>query len=246
MGNKRLPFRVEMARAWHEERKTVTRRIVKPQPEIGADPAFPNTSVFRVVEDKKRPWVTRCLGLNEFAESYAPYAPGSTVIIAEPLVNVGGIVAYASDRSILKAYHGGTEVETTNGVYCATADEVYLWKWKVNRLHSRYMPNWAARSWARIVSVRVERLQEITEEDARREGIEAAIWDQAYVTRNYAKPDAWFQTWTEDEGDYVPFEEADRASYRSLIDAINGPGTWQANPWVFRYELEKLAEAPHE
>jgi hypothetical protein len=208
MGNKRLPFRVEMARAWHEGRKTVTRRLM-------------NQRFVEMWEQLYNPCFIDGVCYNYAAEEEAfraPYAPGSTVIIAEPLVKVrspGGleIAAYAADETPVRR--------------AGLAFGMVAWQWKVNRLHSRYMPNWAARSWARIVSVRVERLQEIT--DARAEGIARAADGYWF---NYA-PDG-------------PTHQRAVDSYRSLIDYINGPGTWNANPWVFRYELEKLTEAPHE
>jgi hypothetical protein len=46
------------------------------------------------------------------------------------------------------------------------------WNWKPNRLAGMYMPTWAARTFRRIVQVRQEKLQAITEEDAQAEGVE--------------------------------------------------------------------------
>jgi hypothetical protein len=184
MGNKRLPFRVEMARAWHEGRKTVTRRLM-------------NQRFVEMWEQLYNPCFIDGVCYNYAAEEEAFRAP------------------YAVDETPVRR--------------AGLAFGMVAWQWKVNRLHSRYMPNWAARSWARIVSVRVERLQEITEADARAEGIARAADGYWF---NYA-PDG-------------PTHQRAVDSYRSLIDYINGPGTWNANPWVFRYELEKLTEAPHE
>jgi hypothetical protein len=209
MGNKRLPFRVEMARAWHEGRKTVTRRLM-------------NQRFVEMWEQLYNPCFIDGVCYNYAAEEEAfraPYAPGSTVIIAEPLVarvtaNNNVITCYASDES---------PVLRTGFEFGKVA-----WQWKVKSLSGRCMPNWAARSWARVLSVRVERLQEITEEDCWAEGIERSKespTQASTIFSDYASP---------------------RRAYSLLIDSINGPGTWDANPWVFRYELEKLTEAPHE
>jgi hypothetical protein len=142
-----------------------------------------------------------------------PYAPGSTVIIAEPLVKGSdGLVRYASDGAL--ALRDGQPV---------------AWPWKVKSLSGRYMPNWAARSWGTIVSARVERLQGITEEDAIREG---------------ASPIGGLRPSFSMDGKY--YHDTARAAFADYINVVNGPGTWQSNPFVFRYELEKLAEAPHE
>ena len=72
-----------------------------------------------------------------------------------------------------------------------------------------------ARRWSRITleitSIRVERLQEISEADCRAEGL----------------------------GDSV-----DRAHhwYRVLWDQINGPGSWDASPWVWVIEFKRVTE----
>jgi hypothetical protein len=73
---------------------------------------------------------------------------------------------------------------------------------------SIFMPRWASRITLNVVSVRVERLQEITEGDAIREGIV-------------------FST------EYDP-----TTAYRNLWNSINGPGSWESNPWVWRIEFE--------
>lgn len=100
---------------------------------------------------------------------------------------------------------------------------------------SIYMPKWAARIWEEVVSVRVERLQDITEEDAIAEGIEPDVTGLSLTEDgrevmnyyNYAK-----------EGyRYVPPIE----SYKSLWESINGPGSWDLNPWVWRIETKILS-----
>jgi hypothetical protein len=243
MGNKRLPFRVEMARAWHEGRKTVTRRIMKPQP-------TDETEIVRDIPGTDRFYAAYVHAMTEFGIEYrplgsdsqhnwrAPYAPGSTVIIAEPLVKVlspGGleIAAYAVDETPVRR--------------AGLAFGMVAWQWKVNSLSGRYMPNWAARSWGTILTIRVERLQEITEEDSIREGVDPNwIGDlNSGVGGPWNPKEHGYRNYLDDGENAFPCWTA-RESYRSLINAINGPGTWQANPYVFRYELEKLAEAPHE
>jgi hypothetical protein len=177
---KRLPFRVEMARAWHEGRKTVTRRIVKPQPPSAYKPTGYGIDQWG---ESKGKWGVEFHDCAHEAKFYpCPYPPGSTVIIAEPLFNKDGIVAYASDLRLVYDYHAATPIEQPNGPpVAATFYTAYEWSWKVRSLSGRYMPNWAARSWARIVSVRVERLQEITEEDAVREGFDSRGQFAGYI-----------------------------------------------------------------
>lgn len=97
---------------------------------------------------------------------------------------------------------------------------------------SIHMPKVAARIWDEVVSVRAERLQDITEEDAIAEGIEpdvTGICNGLYGTTyqgyyNYAK-----------EG----YRYVDAlTSYRSLWESINGPGSWENNPLVWRIETK--------
>jgi len=82
------------------------------------------------------------------------------------------------------------------------------------------MPRWASRIILRITDVRVERLQSISEADAKAEGVQ--IRDTIY-------PD-------EPRSDYSYVEQ-----YRLLWDSINGDGAWQANPYVWVVSFERVA-----
>jgi hypothetical protein len=87
---------------------------------------------------------------------------------------------------------------------------------------SIHMPRWASRITLLITSVRVERLQAISEADALAEGI--------FATRGgFGLPDG------------SHFHTTDpRESYWSLWEAINGPGSVDANPWVWVVEFKKV------
>lgn len=79
----------------------------------------------------------------------------------------------------------------------------------------------------RITDVKVERLQDISEEDILREGV-WQFYDNKnlfYVSKNigYA-PD-------------VAFPSA-RKAFAYLIDMVSGKGAWESNPWVFAYSFE--------
>jgi hypothetical protein len=77
------------------------------------------------------------------------------------------------------------------------------------------MPRRASRILLAITKVRVERLQEISEADARAEGI---------------TPDA-FQRTADNWGGVL---------YRRLWEQINGPGSWDANPWVWVVSFKRI------
>lgn len=84
----------------------------------------------------------------------------------------------------------------------------------------------------RITNIRVERLQDISEEDCIAEGIRRFgkeyvrfKKEYCYTCQNYAVTDFYsFST--------------PREAYAALIDKISGKGTWESNPWVFVYDFE--------
>ncbi len=104
---------------------------------------------------------------------------------------------------------------------------------------SIHMPRWASRLTLDITDVRVERLQEISEADAAAEGL--MTWqgldcdgDPRLDGRMYHFT-AW--GWQKPEKETDGFMSA-YAAYRDLWEAINGPGSWDANPWVWVVSFE--------
>jgi hypothetical protein len=93
---------------------------------------------------------------------------------------------------------------------------------------SIHMPRNLSRIDLEIVGVRVERLNDISEADAKAEGVELAdgfrdLW------KGYAK------------GHHdIMHTAAD--SFASLWCSINGEGSWDANPWVWVVEFKRVAE----
>lgn len=102
------------------------------------------------------------------------------------------------------------------------------------------MPRLAARILLEITSVRVERLNSISHEDAESEGIHTEVWDQTVVARNYATQDEFYQFWDEDLPHYVEMDELYRASFRSLWQSIYGQESWDGNPWVWVVEFKQV------
>ena len=83
---------------------------------------------------------------------------------------------------------------------------------------SIHMPRWASRITLEIVSVRVERLHEISEEDAKAEGVE------------HYKPEHTVG---------LPPCSAHRYAFEDLWRSINGHESWSANPWVWVVEFKR-------
>lgn len=95
--------------------------------------------------------------------------------------------------------------------------------WGFKRRPSIHMPKWASRITLEVVGVRVERLQDISEEDAKAEGV------------------------IEGTGDFIGCFSCGsalsgttaRECYSRLWEIINGPGSWDANPWVWVIEFRR-------
>ena len=79
---------------------------------------------------------------------------------------------------------------------------------------SIHMPKDAARIFLEITNIRVERLQDISEEDAIKEGIQF-------------NPDA-------------PAAVSNKGAFAKLWESINGKESWKANPWVWVFEFKQI------
>lgn len=91
---------------------------------------------------------------------------------------------------------------------------------------SIFMPRWASRILLEITNVRVERLNEISDEDAEAEGIK-------YLDDG---PGAGF--WIVDGTPVCATGSVE--AYEQLWESINGPDSWAANPWVWVIEFRRI------
>lgn len=80
---------------------------------------------------------------------------------------------------------------------------------------SIHMPRWASRILLEVTDVRVERLQAISIGQICKEGLARSIYEFIPVTTAF---DAFAEVW----------------------DSINGPGAWEANPWVWAVEFKQV------
>ncbi|WP_108459154.1 hypothetical protein [Devosia naphthalenivorans] len=99
-----------------------------------------------------------------------------------------------------------------------------LREWGFKRRPGIHMPRRCSRLTLTVTDVRVERLQDISEVDAWAEGIDA-IMKRGFPTRHDVTLDLpgsprWFQPRGVDV-------------YQSLWETINGPGSWESNPWIY-------------
>ncbi len=189
-------FSGPMIRALLEGRKTQTRRIVKPQ----------------LTHDDSRPFsaVHMLDGYAVFdgGEVKCPYGiPGDLLWVRESLDAITGCDAeYAAD---------GTRVGDAMGWDRWIGAD---YKLPLKAIPSIHMPRWASRLTLEITDVRVQRLQDISEEDARAEG----ITDGGCLNCGVSEPC----------GCSDPRPDA-RDAFAWLWHSIHGEESWHANPWVW-------------
>jgi hypothetical protein len=105
---------------------------------------------------------------------------------------------------------------------------------------SIHMPRWASRINLEVTSIRVERLQDITQEDAKAEGLAGITKDGKLV--KYGIPDRDGLPGTDNTGwPWSDWDANPRMAFRTLWAKINGIAAWDANPWLWVVEFRKLA-----
>ena len=178
-------FSAPMVRALLAGTKTQTRRIVKPQPESNINPVW--------IEDAGA-FQWHSIG----SRRRCPYGqPGDALYVREALMAVKDTTISPEEIMPVCAYRA-------DGAHIWERDQVRVpWQWQCSTLPAIHCPRWASRITLRVISVRVERLQEVSEEDAEAEGLAASA--------NYSARQHFARLWTE----------------------INGAGSWDANPWCW-------------
>ena len=79
----------------------------------------------------------------------------------------------------------------------------------------------------RITDIKIERLQDISDEDCLKEGLKDYIIGFGF--------DGWLNK--RDELKHSPYP---RTVFAALIDKVSGKGTLERNPWVFAYSFERI------
>jgi len=214
MKERPILFSGPMVRAILDGSKTQTRRIVKPQP-----PAT-TASVRAYHHPDPRPHFWACDGgsLLDWAR-LCPYgAPGDRLWVREAFIHEPADYCWEASVSI--------PCRPATTIYRADSDPHGLAKgagWKP----SIHMPRSLSRITLEITGVRVEQLQEISDEDAFAEGT------PCYVC---GRPMDGFS-----ESDCHCFHRKARASdYQVLWESIHGPGSWAANPWVWVIDFRRV------
>ena len=215
---KGILFKPDMIRAIVDGRKTVTRRVLNPQPKH-----FHYT-------------MTRMYPCKIDGEQIKPrYQVGETVYIKEAYSHYANHL-WLGNWVACVIYPGAGKGDISFGT-----QEPPTEKWWNTGKPSGYtqtplfMPAWAARYFLKIKDVRAERLQDITEEDARAEGA-ACHWDKGDLLWEQAVEKC--QVPHTKEWNNASVGSTYRFGYQLLWDSINGKGDFALNKWIFRYEFE--------
>jgi hypothetical protein len=100
---------------------------------------------------------------------------------------------------------------------------------------AEYMPH-----RIRITGIKVERLQDISNEDCLREGVYKHNAAPDALGMDRYKFIAYAYNATPGENIKRWWFQTPREAFAALIDRISGRGTWQRNPWVYAYEFELI------
>lgn len=207
MSMKQILFNTEMVRAILDGRKSCTRRIVKPQQLVGLLPDKCKNGVpEEFLKEKKLMFKPYCnmTDIELINTAYkAPYQRGDILYVRETWCKGLERYIYRADYSDTeKFYRDGKEIEM---------------KWHP----SLHMPKDAARIFLRVTNVRVERLQDITVEDALAEGMDKYIRLSGELDENSIIT-SFIGIWNS-------------TIKKSDLDRYG----WNANPWVWVIEFER-------
>lgn len=216
-------FSGDMVRALLDGTKTQTRRIIKPQP-TGA-----NTWTWYEV----------------FGKGFFPDKHDAEPKILKSPYQVGDILYVQETWRCVK--YDSTDGDLSYGVEFKDGTRKYFEFDDNERFHqfgkfafkdgwqpSMFMPKEAARIWLEVTDVRVERVREITEEDAKAEGAKQKIWYQPYGTKREEE-----QLYV---GDIVKHEANYLTGFAGLWDSLcdQQENSFYSSPYVWVYGLKRL------
>ncbi len=226
MSMKPILFNTDMVKAILDGRKSCTRRIVKPQQLVGLLPDKCKNGVpEEFLKEKKFMFKPYCdmTDIELINTAYkAPYQTGDILYVRE---TVWQKIGYYLDVD------GETKPSWYNEFrYVASGEKPETgWNYGWAKRPSIHMPKEAARIWLKVTNVRVERLQEITEDEAVKEGIyqsnckecNAPFGCDACPDEGYNEIDGFADLWNS-------------TIKKSDLDRYG----WDANPWVWVIEFE--------
>lgn len=213
MAIKPILFNTKMVRAILDGRKTCTRRVIKPQWEECPTCKYVHNEY---IYDKmaENVYCARC-GYPMEPERRSPYQIGDILYVRETFIQAAAHTFWykADDK--------------------AWMSKDLLWK------PSIHMPKEAARIWLKITNIRVERLRDITNDEAIKEGAEGKRCYHAGAGP-FGCTDCMNTGWIEPP--VVNFVQIWESTLTKTDKHLYG---WDANPWVWVIEFERC-EKPQE
>lgn len=244
MKERGMIFNSEMVRAILDGRKTQTRRIMKVQPESNQLGLLLITDSTKHSDIGKYHWAeSNATGNHVRSKLFSsPFgAVGERIWVRETWATLGNEdgcyvdwednLCKGDERSAARIYRASCEQRPGDYGLWSIPDDAY---WKPHTKEHKFegawrpsihMPRWASRILLEITDVRVERLNAISEEDARAEG----IIDGGCL--NCGEPEPC--------GCANPEPDATDA-FAYLWQSIYGQESWNANPWVWVIEFERV------
>ncbi len=213
-------FNAEMVRAILNGSKTQTRRVIKNQPEFNFSMGMTEHEKSKKNKYRGSSYYFYWMGENPYWPDYSsnffcPYGEVADQLWVRETWRYGALndadspSNIALPRKSLVHYEADGKPSNSSG-----AGKVRV---------SIHMPRWASRIQLEITSVRVERLNDISEKDAIAEGVVAEPCDHA--RRSCAEIGCC--------GDTA------KGAYQWLWESINGADSWEANPWVWVIEFKR-------
>lgn len=214
---KSISFIEELQREVVARQKTETRRLTDPQPDdylrdARGDFVLPDGSRVDLLARRRivRP----------------RYEVGEIIYIKEPYNDE------VCPDMVLYKYNTGDKMLLQIMGYGDCIDKPGFWR------NKQSMPARLARYFLRITARHGERLQDITEEAAKREGVRPFTSIEGHYV-HYC-PELHFTK--EELVDGYPHCSDARSSFRTLMEMIEGPGIWEKNPFVWVYCFEFLPQ----
>lgn len=209
-------FNTEMVCALLDDRKTATRRLVKPQPpkELQFPYGLIGSSSDKS-EEGKFCWTAGEICDGRVHTVRPPYRPGDVIYVRETWC-------------ALPVTPGG-HMRGHDVFYYKADGDLRPDGWRENWKPSLHMPREAARIFLRVTNVRAERLQDITEEQAVREGC---------ITFSDKTGNGKFD-------DVLEFDLTARDAFTELWNSTlkkDSAYTWAHNPWVWVIEFERISK----
>lgn len=228
-------FNTEMVRAILNGRKSCTRRINKD----ANDYVVPDMDFY---DSDKRTYAVHNYADKEhtdklsISERTCPICPGDILYVRETWTEECGKYYYRADYDSdyldpCETLSGGYPASCRNHPGC---DGCMATSTRIHWHPSIHMPKEAARIWLKVTDVKVERLQDITEEQACMEGTDP--WDEVCYENN-----GWHPTFSDpDSGGDPNMVDGFHKLWNSTIKKsdLDRYG-WDANPWVWVIEFER-------